>query len=242
MTMDSAELHFKQLDDARAREDFLEKEMLDSDVHHLEVRGTFFDKVAVLAAGSLAVGISFLASGMEHVEVRGEIRGRMLWVSIAFLLLFISLVLSIVHNYMVSRAVHFLSFQLQRLYKGANLIRVWVRDHPNAGVSTFALAQGGDGKRKELIKFDEEAEAYELRRGRIVWISHRVGLGAMAALIAGYVFGLAVVLRIYSSIPESPPSGSSGSTISPKSGQAQPPETTDVHSGTPAAKKAAVSH
>jgi len=59
MTMDTAELHFKQLDDARVCEDFLEKEMLDLDVHHLEVRVALFDKLAVLAAGSLAVGISF---------------------------------------------------------------------------------------------------------------------------------------------------------------------------------------
>jgi hypothetical protein len=200
------ELHFKQLDIATAREDFLEKEMLDSDVHHLEVRGTFFDKLSILAAGSLAVGISFIVAGMEHPEVRAEIQQRIVYIVVAFSLLFTSLALCIWHNYLISRAVHLLSSQLQNLYKGSNLIRVWIRDHPNAGVSSFEHhGEIGQRQKKKVVEFDEAARSFEIRRNRITNIAHWVGHCAMPALLIGYAIGLGSALAIYMTNPEAPP-------------------------------------
>jgi hypothetical protein len=229
MGVQNDELHFKQLDGATAREDFLEKEMLDSDVHHLEVRGTFFDKLSILAAGSLAVGISFLVAGIEHSEVQAGIRERIVPVVASFVLLFISLALCIVHNYLISRAVHLLSFQLQRLYKGANLIRVWIRDHPNAGVSSFDYyGSAGQNQKQKVVEFDQEARVYESRRDRLIVLSKWVGHCAMPALLIGYAVGLSAVLAIYITKPD-PPAAKQAVVVSPTTNTVAPREQQPCH-------------
>lgn len=198
VSVQNDELHFKQLDIATAHEDFLEKEMLDSDVHHLEVRGSFFDKLSILAAGSLAVGISFLIAGIEHSEVLAGIRQHIGSVTASFVLLFISLALSIIHNFLISRAVELLSFQLQSLYQAANLVKVWIRDHPNAGVSSFRNhGQEGEDEERKANQHDIDAKAHGARRDTIIGIAQWVGLVAVCTLLVGYAVGLVAVLTIY---------------------------------------------
>jgi hypothetical protein len=118
--MEQIEVYFRQLDRLNDRENFLEKEMLDSEVHHLEVRTGFFDKLAVLAAGSLAVGITFLGSGYQFEPLRQVIHQHLCWLSIAMFLVLFSLIPCVIHNYLISRAVTLLSKQVEYAYKAAN--------------------------------------------------------------------------------------------------------------------------
>ncbi|MGB8478352.1 MAG: hypothetical protein WCE63_05875 [Acidobacteriaceae bacterium] len=106
------EVTAKRIDRAVARVDFLEKEMLDSDVHFLEVRTSFFDKLAVLAAGSLAVGISFVSAGYQRDSLQHIIQQNLCWLEVAIACILLSLLLSVFHNFYISRAVHSLSSQL----------------------------------------------------------------------------------------------------------------------------------
>ena len=117
---ESTTINLRELDRLRAREDFLEKESLDATAHHLEVRTGFFDKLAVLAAGSLAVGISFMTAGYQRPSLQSEIHQHLWYVTIALGLILGSLILCVIHNSMTSEAVTQLSKQLESLSKGAH--------------------------------------------------------------------------------------------------------------------------
>jgi hypothetical protein len=177
--MDSSEIYFRGLDRLVARENFLEKEMLDSDVRHLEVRTGFFDK-------SLAVGISFMTSGYQRVDLEQAIHRHLFLLLTSLFFVLSSFLLCVVHNFLISRAVHLLSKQLERVYHSANKATRAYPDHVN---KSDLLAQ--------KIRADElEAGEFAEQKTKIVSCAHFTGLGAVILLIIGYCIGLAEVASI----------------------------------------------
>jgi hypothetical protein len=199
--MEPEEIYFRTLNRLQSREDFLEKEMLDSDVHHLEVRTGFFDKLAILAAGSIAVGISFLASGAANPTLLCGIRNHLSCLAIAFILVLISFALSIIHNLMTSSAVTYLSKQLESLYKAANTLTTW----RNNQVLTIKQSDGSTKLNIEppdsitantILSHEADATRFERAKERLVENTNLIGIFAVVCLVLGYIIGLTEVFMI----------------------------------------------
>jgi hypothetical protein len=200
--MEPAEIHFKQLGQSVDRENFLEKQMLDSDVHHLEVRTGYFDKLSVLAAGSLAVGITFVGSGYQNEALRDEVQKHLLWLVVAMLWVLSSLVACVFHNFLISRAVTLLSKQIEFTYKAANQLRVYKEipsHHPEAW-----------GKVRTVIENHERtARDFQDKKDSAVVTATWLGVSAVLTLILGYVIGFSTVVGVYAQTTALPKSQSS---------------------------------
>lgn len=211
--METISLYFKRVDRASAREAFLEKEMLESDVRHLEVRTGFYDKLVVLAAGSLAVGISFLASGEQQRNLRQSIH-QSLWLAVAsFGLVLLSLFLCILHNFYVSRAVTYLSNQIEQVYHEANEYLRWVQ-----GASYNEPLNPSDPAYTKIEGRRQKAKNAELAKTQSVARADRAGQFAVILLVLGYTLGLGTVVAIInaSSSARIPPARMVASPLSQK--------------------------
>jgi len=189
--MEPAELYFRRLDAAQAREDFLEKEMLDSDVRHVELRGQFIDKIAVLAAGSLAVAISFMIAGFEHAELQQAIQQHFWLFGAALGLLLLSLLLCIVHSVRIATATTLLSCQLQYLYKGANVVKDFMRANPHQQIPKDSVED------LQLIEYDNKAKSFMRAKARSMLWTMWIGNAAVVALSLGYGCGVFQAAYIY---------------------------------------------
>jgi len=188
--MDPAEIHFRQLEQSVDRENFLEEQMLDSDVHHLEVRTGYFDKLSVLAAGSLAVGITFVGSGYQNEALRDEVQKHLLWLVVAMLWVLLSLVACVFHNFLISRAVTLLSKQIEFTYKAANQLRVY-KEMPSHHPETW-------GKVRTVIeKHERTARDFQDKKDSAVVTATWLGVSAVLTLILGYVIGFSAVVGVY---------------------------------------------
>jgi hypothetical protein len=192
--MEQSEVYFRELDRLVARENFLEKEMLDADVRHLGVRTGFFDKLAVLAAGSLALGISFMASGYEHASVQHVIQHRLIWLSAAMISILFSLSLCLLHNILISRAIFLLSAQLENVYHGAQKMALWARYNPNMPIPTAS------SEYKEIESHDKKADRLKAQKDDVIKRTKLTGICAVVCLILGYAIGLAGVISIVASV------------------------------------------
>lgn len=197
LRMENVDIYFRQLDQLSNRENFLEKEMLDSDVHHLEVRTGFFDKLAVLAAGSLALGITFLASGYQNDSLRHGIHPILFWFSAAMFLVLCSLFPCVAHNYLISQAVTLLSRQVECTYKAARAWREY-REH-NPGLAQHLPIP--KLVREEIERHEKAAAQYGRRKEDIVAIAARVGIAAFMSLILGFGVGLTGVIVLFANTP-----------------------------------------
>jgi ABC-type multidrug transport system fused ATPase/permease subunit len=188
--MEPAEIHFRQLEQSVDRENSLEKQMLDSDIHHLEVRTGFFDKLSVLAAGSLAVGITFVGSGYQNDALRYEIQRHLLWLIVALLWVLASLIACVLHNFLISRAVTHLSKQIEFTYKAANQLRAYMQqfDHlPNDWSKVRLVIEKHEGRAKE----------FQNKKDNTVVTATWLGVSAVLTLILGYVIGFSAVISVY---------------------------------------------
>jgi hypothetical protein len=197
--MESAEIHFRRLEQAVERENFLEKQMLDSDVHHLEVRTGFFDKLSVLAAGSLAVGITFVGSGYQNEALRSSVQHHLLWLEVAMLWVLFSLIACVLHNFLISRAVTLLSEQVKFTYKAANELRTYHQQpgrHPTEWPN-FRLA---------IEKFEGTAREFQDKKDGTVVRATWLGASAVLALIISYAIGFSAVVGVYTQTAAQPKS------------------------------------
>jgi hypothetical protein len=164
--------------------------MLDSDVHHLEVRTGYFDKLSVLAAGSLAVGITFVGSGYQNEALRDEVQKHLLWLVVAMLWVLLSLVACVFHNFLISRAVTLLSKQIEFTYKAANQLRVY-KEMPSHHPETW-------GKVRTVIeKHERTARDFQDKKDSAVVTATWLGVSAVLTLILGYVIGFSAVVGVY---------------------------------------------
>ncbi|HTW44098.1 MAG TPA: hypothetical protein VMD58_01015 [Acidobacteriaceae bacterium] len=189
--MEKDELYFRILDQVIKRENFLEKEMLDAEVHHLEVRTGFFDKLAILAAGSLAVGISFITAGYERNTLKQEVHTHLCLLTISLGCVLLSLIACVVNNFLVSRAVELLSSQVEWVYKAANQLADWYRDNPGR---LYPLPL--DMVNATVKSFEGDAEKFRIRKLQVVKAAEQVGSSAVLLLMAGYIVGITTVLMI----------------------------------------------
>jgi len=202
------EIYYRTIDPIESRERFLEKEMLDSDVHHLEVRTFFFDHLAVIAGGSIALGITFLASGLQNGAIVHVIKQHLSFLAISLVIILLSLILSLVHNFMTSCAVANLSKQLESLYHSAHEMTEW--KHKNLlllkkqldGSENLVLNQKGpEGtKRAEIDAYNAEADQFQNKNEKLVGYTNRVGTHAIVFLILGYVIGLTEIVLIIAAV------------------------------------------
>ncbi|MGA2876715.1 MAG: hypothetical protein ABSE82_14420 [Nitrososphaerales archaeon] len=197
--MEPAEIHFRQLDQSVERENFLEKQMLDSDVHHLEVRTSFFDKLSVLAAGSLAVGITFLGSGYQNDALRIEVQKHLFWLVVALLWVLLSLIECVLHNYLISRAVTLLSKQIEFTYKAANQLRIY-KQQPSRQPDEWSKV------RSVIEKHESTARELRDKKDGTVVKAIRLGATAVLTLIIGYVIGFSAVVGVYEQTAAQPKS------------------------------------
>ncbi len=188
--MDPEELYFRRLDTLTARENFLEKESLDATAHHLEVRTGFFDKLALLAAGSLAVGISFMTAGYQRAPLQKEIQHYLWYLTLALGFILVSLLLCVIHNSMTSVAVTQFSCQLESLSKGAHAAKT-LFETPVGASSTFT-----DWLNQEIQSHWEESELLKKRRAKLIVTTVKTGWYAVGFFIGGYVLGLGTVVSI----------------------------------------------
>ena len=196
LCMENVEVYFRQLDQLSDRENFLEKEMLDADVHHLEVRTGFFDKLAVLAAGSLALGITFLASGYQNDSLRHGIHPILFSFSVAMLLVLFSLIPCVIHNFLISRAVTLLSKQVECTYKAAHAAKEF-REHNPGQTQPFMPKE----VREEIQRHEKEAELFGSKKEAIVTLATRIGVAAVVSLILGFAIGLSGVVVLFAYTP-----------------------------------------
>ena len=189
--MENIERYYKRLDDARERENFLEKEMLDADVRHLEARTGFFDKLAILAAGSLAVAVPFLASTGEHNSLRFAIQNHWHAFAVSLGALLLCLVLCVLYNVCVNFAVEWLSVQLEWLYKEARRWREWCQNTPIGDIP-----HKGDAAAREMEEsYGKSIEQRTRKDSLIKWVK-RIGHGALICFVIGYAVGVPTILWI----------------------------------------------
>ena len=191
--MEPIDWYLRAADRVGTRESFLEKEMLDSDVRHLEVRTTFFDKLTVLSSGSIALGITFLGSAYQNEVLRCEIVPCVRGLFIALALILASLIFSVTHNFLTSRAVTLLSRQIEAIY------------HANHEVVLHASSdysyKGGELPQeiaRKVKKWQAAAEKLGGEKERLMPKVQRVGLLATILLFVGYSVGLCMVVLIFS--------------------------------------------
>lgn len=191
--MESSEIYFRQLDRLVARENFLEKEMLNSNVHHLDVRTGFFDKVAVLAAGSLAVGISFMTTEFQRGSLQqlNKQYFELFVVALAYILL--SLIFCVTHNYFVSRAVFQLSEQITYIYKAAHESTLGHQVSTPPIVEYPAIVES-------IKSYDQKSEALRVQKQREIIRAKSTGMVAVVLLIVGYAVGFGAVVSIVASL------------------------------------------
>ena len=195
--MEPAEIHFRQLEQSVDRENFLEKQMLDSDIHHLEVRTGFFDKLSVLAAGSLAVGITFVGSGYQNETLRNEIQRHLLWLIVALLWVLASLIACVLHNFLISRAVTHLSKQIEFTYKAANQLRAYMQQFDH-------LPKDWSEVRQVIEKHEGTAREFQNKKDSTVVTATWLGVSAVLTLILGYIIGFSAVVSVYAQTAAQP--------------------------------------
>lgn len=192
--MEQAELHFRKLDLVAARESFLEEQMLQSEVHHLEVRTGFFDKLAVLSAGSLALGITLLGSQYEHATLRAAVEKHLVWFSAALLLVLLSLVACVLTNFFISNAVAALSKQIEFVYKSAHELTQYMKV---PGFDPEFAKSAND----RIGKHEKSARDFQDVKDRTVQISTYTGIVAVLFLMLGYAVGFSWIIAVYSHSP-----------------------------------------
>ena len=188
--MESEELYFRRLDTLTVRENFLEKESLDATAHHLEVRTGFFDKLALLAAGSLAVGISFMTAGYQRASLQKEIHHYLWYLTIALGFILVSLLLCVIHNSMTAVAVTQFSGQLESLSKGAHAAKTLFETPDGASITLTNWLQ------QEIQSQWEESELLKKKRAKLITKTVNIGRYALGFFIGGYVLGLWTVVSI----------------------------------------------
>lgn len=189
--MEPIERYYHRLDQATAREAFLEKEMLNSETNHLEARTGYFDKLAVLGAGSIAVGITFLTSGgVQSGQLNKEIHIYFWWPLAALTALLLSLIFCVLHNYLASRAVRLLSTQLETGYLAANVYKKWCQETP------LGLQIGNDPAAAEIQGLENMAKTILRKRLALIRAAESIGICAVCLLSAGYATGLIGVLLV----------------------------------------------
>lgn len=193
-SMENLELYFRRLAPLIAREQFLEKEMLESDVHHLEVRTGYFDKLAVLAAGSLAVAISFITAGFQRQSLQDAIHQHLCWLIIALIFILASLIVCVIHNEFISRAVFLLSEQLVSVYNAAHEKAKWFELNPGVA-SSLSMVPDSDTRAKIAVH-EAESDRTRLKKQRVVLQTEILGNCAVASLILGYIVGITAVISI----------------------------------------------
>jgi len=217
--MEPAEIHFRQLDQSVERENFLEKQMLDSEVHHLEVRTGFFDKLSVLAAGSLAVEITFVGSSYQNETLRNGVQEHLFWLLVAMLWILSSLVACVLHNFLISRAVTLLSKQIEFTYRAANQLRIY-KQHPGHYPEEWSKV------RPVIEKHEKAAHEFQAKRDSTVTTTTWLGLLAVLLLILGYAVGFSALLGVYANTAAQPKSQTSPTveqtTRTPASGSVAP--------------------
>jgi hypothetical protein len=172
--------------------------MLDSEVHHLEVRTGTFDKLIVLASGSLALGITFLGTGYQSDFLREAIRPHINWLTWAMILILLSLVTCVIHNLLISKAVTLLSKQVEHTYKAAHEMTAFFSSQYSPEVTLPKTV------RDQITSSEKQAEVYGSQKESAVTLSTRAGSLAAFFLIAGYAVGLYAMVLVFASNPHSP--------------------------------------
>jgi hypothetical protein len=127
-----------------------------------------------------------MTSGYQRVDLEQAIHRHLFLLLTSLFFVLSSFLLCVVHNFLISRAVHLLSKQLERVYHSANKATRAYPDHVN---KSDLLAQ--------KIRADElEAGEFAEQKTKIVSCAHFTGLGAVILLIIGYCIGLAEVASI----------------------------------------------
>jgi hypothetical protein len=191
--MNNADIYFRMLDGLSSKENFLEKEMLDSDIHHLEVRTTFFDRLAVLGAGTLAIAIPFMASGFQSDVLRHAMQAHLCTLRISVLFVLCSLLLCLVHNFLVSVAVTYLSKQLEFLYHATNVLRVFRQKNPG-------LVQIPDDILAEVTAQENKAKMVGETKEKVIPWCTTIGISAVVCLMIGYFIGLSSIFSIFDGV------------------------------------------
>jgi hypothetical protein len=192
--MENAEVYFRLSAQVRERELFLEKAMLESDVHDLEVRSGFYDKLALLLAGSLAVGVSFLVSGYQNTDLRCGVKQFLLYLGIAMALILLSLILCVIHNATISYAVSSLSKQVEFTYHAANVHA----ETTKLNNSFNEILSPSQAIKSRIDGFEEKAAAQGTKKDRAVKAAKNLGLATMGLFIFGYAIGIIIVFLILS--------------------------------------------
>jgi|ERR1035437_1620206 hypothetical protein len=191
--MNNGDIYFRMLDGLTSKENFLEKEMLDSDVRHLEVRTTFFDRLTVLGAGTLAIAIPFLASGFQSDQLRHAMQAHLCALRVSMLFVLCSLLLCLVHNSLVSVAVTYLSKQLESLYHAANVLRVFRQMNPG-------LMQIPHDILAEVAAHENKAKMVRGTKEKVIPWCTGIGISAVACLMIGYFIGLSSISSIFEGV------------------------------------------
>lgn len=190
--MDNLEIHFKYLQKLIERESFLEKEMIEAEVHYLESRTIFFDKLTILAAGTLAVAIPFLAAAFQSASLRLAINHNIILLSAALFTTGLSLICCVLHNSAISRSVRFLSEQIESTYKAAHALTAFREKTPSSNMFTCLPS-----KEYDVIKGHERhGEDCNVKKRKATKFAEWTGVPALLFLISSYVLGICAVVSI----------------------------------------------
>jgi hypothetical protein len=190
--MENAEVYFRLSAQVRERELFLEKAMLESDVHDLEVRSGFYDKLALLLAGSLAVGVSFLVSGYQNTDLKCGVKQYLLYLGIAMISILFSLILCVIHNATISYAVSLLSKQVEFTYHAAN-VHAQTTKLDN---SYNEILKPSPEIQSRMREYEEKATVQGTRKDCAVKVAKCLGWATMGLFILGYAIGVIFVFVI----------------------------------------------
>jgi len=188
--MENVEIYFRNLAPIIERENFLEKEMLDADVRFLETRASYFDKLSILAGGSLAASVSFLGLSVDHPAFHQLAIRYKPAVIAALVFLLISLLLSLAHNYLISRAVDLLSKQIEKTYHSAHAYRFFRQENYDPQARLDAET------RRRVARFESHAKEFQILKNRVLKEARTIGFFAVLALVLGYGMGIIFVLSI----------------------------------------------
>jgi hypothetical protein len=195
--VEEIEIYFRLLAIAESRDNFLEKEMLDSDVRDLSERTSFHEKLIVLSSGSIAVAMSFVVASFQKDSALGNIHYNVCLFGTAIALLFLALIQSVFHNFLGSQVSEWLALQIEYKYKAANELLKWRQDLRNTG----QLQPGhGTAAMQNILKFEAESSHWLDRRNKRREIYKWLGFGAIYALIAAYAIVFSQIIGVISSV------------------------------------------
>ncbi|HWF67736.1 MAG TPA: hypothetical protein VN670_10535 [Acidobacteriaceae bacterium] len=177
----------RRLDRLVAKANYFEKEVLDSTIRHLEARTSFFDKLAVLAAGSLAVAISFLTTAIQNNPLRQLIQQHLGALTVALGCILLSLTCCVLHNYTASVLLRLVKKQLEILSDGAH--------HMKNMFEMYGMNSAGppEPHRERFDSFIAQSEKTKVERRWCLKIAGVLGAITVLAFIIGYTVGLGEV-------------------------------------------------